>query len=123
MKQKIYIKPTKSSLIAGIIAVVLMLAFGIVFLVLLADEDSTVGMVFMSFWILFILLIGGIFLYKYKNYNNTDSADEAIFSSDENNEELQFDEKLRKLEALFKENLITEFEYRKKRAEILQSRW
>lgn len=119
-----YIKPSRASLIAGMIAVVIFLVFGIVFLFLLADESSSIGMIAVSVWIVFVLLIGGLFLYKFINYNKGNSADEEIFFSDEREEEVStFDERLRKLEALYKDKLITEAEYRKKRAEIMQSKW
>ncbi|MFT3844213.1 MAG: SHOCT domain-containing protein [Lacibacter sp.] len=124
MKKKMYIKPSRASLIAGMIAVVIFLVFGIVFLFLLADESSSVGMIAVSVWIVFVLLIGALFLYKFINYNKGNSGDEEFFFSDEREEEVPtFDERLRKLEALYKDKLITEAEYRKKRAEIMQSKW
>ncbi len=42
---------------------------------------------------------------------------------DENGEELPFDEKLRRLEALRKDGLITEAEYQAKRRSILDEQW
>jgi hypothetical protein len=54
-----------------------------------------------------------------------DAMDEAGFDIDRDEEgrELPFDEKLRRLDQLRKENLITEDEYQTKRREILNQRW
>lgn len=126
MKNKAYIKPTKPALIVGLIAVVAMLAFGIFFMRALAEDNSDIGMGFMSVWILFVLLIGGIFVYNLVNKNEKNSiAEEITFTQDQPHTETQhdFDSKLRKLELLRKDQLITEPEYRKKREEILNSKW
>ncbi len=126
MKNKAYIKPTKPALIVGLVAVVAMLAFGIFFMRALAGENSGIGMGFMSVWILFILLIGGIFVYNLVTKNDHNSiAEEISFTQDEllKEEQTDFDSRLRKLELLRKDQLITETEYRKKREEILNSKW
>ena len=126
MKNKAYIKPTKPALIVGLIAIVGMLAFGIFFMSLLAEENSEIGMGFMSVWILFVLLIGGIFVYNLVTKNDHNSiAEEITFTQDQPHTETQtdFDSRLRKLELLRKDQLITEPEYRKKREEILNSKW
>jgi len=126
MKNKAYIKPTKPALIVGLIAVVAMLAFGIFFMRALAEDNSGIGMGFMSVWILFVLLIGGIFVYNLVTKNDHNSiAEEISFTQDEplKEEQTDFDSRLRKLELLRKDQLITETEYRKKREEILNSKW
>lgn len=126
MKNKAYIKPTKPALIVGLIAMVAMLAFGVFFMRALAEDNSSIGMGFMSVWILFVLLIGGIFVYNLVTKNDHNSiAEEISFTQDEQlkEEQTDFDSKLRKLELLRKDQLITETEYRKKREEILNSKW
>ncbi len=54
-----------------------------------------------------------------------DALDEANIDlhHDEDGNELPFDEKLRRLESLRKEGLITEEEYQAKRHDILNDRW
>jgi hypothetical protein len=54
-----------------------------------------------------------------------DALDEAGVNVDRDRQgrELTFDEKLRRLDQLRKENLITEDEYQAKRREILDQRW
>lgn len=126
MKNKAYIKPTKPALVVGLIAMVGMLAFGIFFMSVLSEEGSGIGMGFMSIWILFVLLIGGIFVYNLVTKNDKNSiAEEISFTQDEplKDEQPDFDSKLRKLELLRKDHLITEPEYRKKREEIFNSKW
>jgi amino acid permease len=126
MKNKAYIKPSKPALVVGLIAVVLMLVFGIFFMRALIGEGSETGVGFIAIWMLFVLLIGAVFVYNLLNKNEKKSiAEEITFTEDESQRETQddFDTRLRKLELLRKDQLITEAEYRKKREEILSSKW
>lgn len=129
MAKKVYIKPTKPSLVVGMIVVVFMLLFGIFFMFLISSEpDSYIGIGFLSIWMLVLLLIGGTFLYNYINYdkNPSHSVAEEIQLDDSGLSEVSmigFDEKLRKLDQLKKENLITAVEYENKRKEILDEKW
>lgn len=126
MKNKAYIKPSKPALVVGLIAVVLMLAFGIFFMRALIGEGSEMGVGFIAIWMLFVLLIGAVFVYNLFNKNEkTSIAEEITFTQDQPQGETQgdFDTRLRKLELLRKDQLITEAEYRKKREEILSSKW
>jgi hypothetical protein len=129
MAKKAYIKPTKPSLVVGMIVVVFMLFFGIFFMSLISSEpDSHIGIGFLSIWMLVLLLIGGSFLYNYINYdkNPSHSVAEEIQLDDSSLSEssgISFDEKLRKLDQLKKENLITPVEYENKRKEILDEKW
>ena len=52
-----------------------------------------------------------------------DEADIHLGGPDQDGEELPFDEKLRRLERLHAEGLLTEAEYQRKRAEILSEKW
>jgi amino acid permease len=126
MKSKAYIKPSRPALIVGLIAVILMLIFGIFFMRVLMNEESGIGTGFISIWMLFLLLIGGVFVYNLSNKNDEKSiADEITFTHHPTQEEKEhdFDTKLRKLEMLRKDELINDQEYSKKRAEILNSKW
>jgi len=126
MKNKAYIKPTKPALIAGIIAIIGMLAFGVFFMKLLIDDGSSVGIGFIIIWFLFVLLIGAMFVYNLVNKNAEKSVGEEIsFTSDwsKNNTTIDFNTKLRALDALKKDKLISEEEFRNKRAEIMNSQW
>ncbi len=126
MKGKAYIKPSKPSLIAGLIVIVLMMGFGIFFMTLIAGEsESGVGMVFLSVWLLVCLVIAGSMLYNYfKNDDDAVIGSEITFTNDEKAEATNdIENKLRQLERLQKEKLITEEEYQSKRKAIMESEW
>ncbi len=122
--QKAYIRPTKSALIAGMIVVAAFLLLGIIMFFVLMHEGAYIGMVFMVFWVFIVLLIGGIYLYNYRNYDKNFENNVAgqIIMPNEVKED-DFDEKLRKLDKLKREGLINEAEFNKKRAEILDQKW
>jgi hypothetical protein len=125
MKQKVYIKPSKPSLVVGLIAIAAMIGFGIFFMTLIAgEEESRMGMVFLSIWLLIALLIAGSMLYNYFSKDKSPAiGSEIIFSDGEANDSTGFDERLRKLEGLRRERLISEEEYRTKRKEIMDGKW
>lgn len=125
MKQKAYIKPSKPSLVVGLIAIAAMIGFGIFFMTLIAgEEESRMGMVFLSIWLLIALLIAGSMLYNYFSKDASQAiGTEITFSDGETKESNSFDERLRKLEALRRDRLISEEEYRNKRKEIMDGKW
>jgi len=128
MRQRAYIKPTKASLVIGIIVTGFFAIFGIVFFGVLASEGSAIGMGFMIFWTLMVFVIGGTFIHSLVNYNKNEkipTAEVVDFPELVNKaeSEITFDEKLRKLEQLKKEGLISEHEYAEKRKEIINQKW
>lgn len=128
MRQKIYIRPTKSGLVIGLIAAIAMLAFGIIFFVVLSIEEAPIGQAFMAFWILIVLIICGYYIYSLVNYEDKpDSAlgEQIDIPDDLNTREIRtsFDDKLRKLNKLREEKLISEEEFATKRQEIMQQKW
>jgi hypothetical protein len=129
MKQKAYIKPTKPGLIAGLVVVIAFLAFGIFFFTLLSGEsDAYIGQTFLVIWFIVVLVIGGILVNNLINYdkNPGSSIAEEIEMPDALNTRdigISFDDKLRKIESLRKEGLISEQEYQSKRQEIMQQKW
>jgi hypothetical protein len=129
MKQKAYIKPTKPGLIVGLIVIIAFLAFGIFFFTLLSGEpDAYIGQIFLIIWIIIVLVIGGSFVNNLINYDKNPGssvAQEIEMPEAFNSREIgiSFDDKLRKLESLRKEGLISEQEYAVKRQEIMQQKW
>ncbi len=129
MKQKAYIRPTKPGLIVGLIVIIAFLAFGIVFFTLLSGEpDAYIGQIFLVIWIIVVLVIGGSFVNNLINYDKNPGssiAQEIEMPEASNSREIgiSFDDKLRKLENLRKEGLISEQEYAAKRQEIMQQKW
>lgn len=123
------VKTSPFSAVATLIFCFVMLIVGIVFLKgILPDEPLAV--IFMILWMIFC--IGGIIysiivLVSYSNDENKDIsliATDVIDIKDKDNEKvMDFDERLRKLESLKKDHLITEEEYRLKREEIFKEKW
>jgi hypothetical protein len=131
MAQKAYVRATKPALIVGIIAILAFLLFGIIFFFFLMKEGAAVGMIFMVFWIFVVMLMGGIFIYNLLNYNkNVESnvAEEIVIPDITRVQETMgivgdFADELRKLESLRREGIISEEEFKKKRAEIMERKW
>jgi hypothetical protein len=129
MRQRAYIKSTKSALVIGIIVVIAFIVFGIFFFSLLSGESgSEIGQTFMGFWFFILLIIGGIFVYNLINYDKNPGnsiAEEIDLPEDFGTKEggVSFDEKLRKLENLKKEGLINDAEFAAKRREIMEQKW
>lgn len=125
MNQKAVVRASRPALIVGIVVTAAFLLLGIFFLSLLVQEGSVVGMVFMGFWITMVLIIMGIYIYNLRNYKNIDKhiAEEIVLPNAIRTVGAGFDEKLRRIEDLRKSGLITEDEYRKKRAEIMDQKW
>ncbi len=127
MRNQAFIKPTRQSYKAGIIVAAFFLAFGAFFFYLMYDERSVVGQVFTAFWMLIIVFIIGALVYNLHKYNESekmtiDTIDMPDMSRD-SAAKIPFDEKLRKLEQLKMDGLISSPEYDSKRAEILKEKW
>lgn len=126
MKQRAFIKPTKANLVVGIIVTAFFAVFGIVFFAVLASEGSAIGMGFMVFWILMVFVMGGSFVYSLVKYNKNEemiTAEVIDLAEVDSKTAISFDEKLRKLEQLKKEGLISEKEFSIKRNEIMNQKW
>jgi len=125
MNQKAVVRASRPALIVGIVVTAAFLLMGILFFGLLAHEGSVVGMAFMGFWMVMVLIIMGIYIYNLKNYKNMDKniAGEIVLPGSMQTGEPAFDEKLRRIEDLHKSGLITEDEFRKKRSEIMDQKW
>lgn len=108
--------------IIGIIAGCGMLMFGLVFFWFLQDDGSIIGQVFMTFWMLMVILMIGYYVYNMKSQKASSVAMGEI-ELDLPSGSSTPEEKLRSLERLKKERLITEQEYLQKRAEIMEQRW
>lgn len=122
MSPKAYVRPGKMASVIGIIAAGVMLIFGIVFFGLLQEEGSGIGQIFVALWMLIIILMIAYYVYNLMSGKASSSAmaeiDLEMAESGHTAEE-----KLRSLERMKKDRLITEEEYRQKRQEILQQKW
>jgi len=129
MGQKIYVKPGKTALKVGMFVSALFFLFGLFFINLLIGEpDSHIGIGFLIFWLLVVGLIFRTFYVQYVNYDqpNPGGFNPVIdINSDLNSNAspISFDDKLRKLEELKKDKLISDREYNQKRIEIMEEKW
>lgn len=122
MSPKAYVRPGKMGSVIGIIAGCAMLLFGIVFFSLLRDDGSSIGQIFMVFWMLILIIIIAYNVYNLKSQKASSVAMEEI-ELDLSDSGSAMEEKLRSLERLKKEQLITEEEYLQKRKEFMQQKW
>ena len=122
MPQKISVRPNRASLVAGLITTGAFLVFGVVFLIVLAKERSWIGVGFLVFWIFCVLLMGGYLLHMLRSRRGVVEieVEPAPPAADQSPD---FAGRLRELESLRKDGLVTEDEYRTKRAEILGGKW
>lgn len=129
MGQKIYIKPGKTALKVGLFVSGLFFLFGIFFITLLTGEpESRIGIGFLIFWLAIVVLIFRTFWIQLANYekpnpgefNPTINIETDQFSK---GNPISFDEKLRKLDQIKKDRLITTAEYEQKRKEIMEEKW
>lgn len=124
MKSKINIRPTKPVTVMALVVAVAMALFGIFFLGLLIKEGAGVGIVFMIFWFIVLGVIIAYYIYNLKSRKGVveiETENEAAPPAGESAPD--FDGKLRKLEALKKDGLLTDEEYQAKRAEIMKKDW
>jgi hypothetical protein len=131
MPQKAVVRATKPALIAGLIVVLAFFIFGIVFFKILMEEGAGIGMIFMAFWLVVVVLMAGVLIHNWRNYdkNPERSAAEEIVLPDGTRVQTgagpgsDFNDKLRKLESLKKDGIISPEEFAKKRAEIMEQKW
>lgn len=122
MVQKINVRPTRPALVVGLIVTAAFLLFGVVFLIMMVKERSWIGVGFLAFWNLIILIMMVYVAYMLASRRTavdieTENFPPAAAAGPD------FDDTLRKLEALKKDGLISDEEYRAKRAEIMNRAW
>ena len=122
MSPKAFVRPGKIASVMGIVVGIVMLILGMIFFSFLQNDGSDIGQVFMAFWMLILIMIIAYYLYNL-NSQNSASAAMAEIELDMQNSGSSGEEKLRSLERLKKEQLITEEEYQQKRKEIMQQKW
>ncbi len=130
--KKVYVRPSKSMLTVGLVVSLVFLLFGIVFFFVLSAEGAVIGQVFMGFWMFIVLLMAGFYAYQLTHYDDPVRSsplhigimnDGSGTSGAADDLKLDFDARLRKLEGLKKDGLISNQEYEKKRAELMEEKW
>ena len=125
------IRPSPLASVVGIVAGIVFLAFG---LLLMADDTENAGgqeliNMFKVIWVVFCI---GIIVYNFKNLSTFSSQDkerlaptagEVIEIEPGEPGAMDFETRLRKLEALRRDGLVNEEEFKKKRREIMDEKW
>ena len=130
---KTFLSPSKPVSAGSFIILILLLFFGIGFAVIVGNvlSENDVPSIIRVFFFLFIIMwIGGVvfmLIYHAKNYNSEKGISLIDINSETGIENKGIQntpsERLRDLELLKKDGLITEKEYEEKRAQILGERW
>lgn len=131
MPRKAFVRTTKPALRASLALVAAFFIIGVVLLSIFAREGAGIGVGFMVFWLFIVAVMGGTVLHNLRTYDKNAESQivEEILIPDEpagtagQAEEAGFADKLRQLEALRKDGLISEAEYTAKRAEIMARKW
>jgi hypothetical protein len=130
---KISLTPSKPVSAGSFVMLIFLLVFGIGFAIIVGsvlsenDAPSFVKAFFFLFIIMWIGTVSFMLIYHAKNYKSEKgiSLIDIHTDSEINNSEMQRTpaERLRDLESLKKEGLITEKEHEQKRAQILSDNW
>ncbi|MBN2199815.1 MAG: SHOCT domain-containing protein [Candidatus Aminicenantes bacterium] len=132
-KKSAAVRPSPLTSILGIVVGVVGLIFGIAFVSSTSGDSEAQGPINIFFLIWFGVCIGGI-IYSLVNLSSYSKSERrkipatsmdvvTMITDDPGPENLDFEAKLRKLEALKRDHLISEDEYDRKRSEILEDKW
>lgn len=114
--KRVRVKPSKSQSFVGMIG-------GVVFVFIGFGMIPRIGM-FGIFWTIMAMVIAGMHAYNYFSDKGVASWEMDVEASPQvSNREEDFETKLRKLNRLKEDGLITESEFEKKRADIMKSEW
>lgn len=125
MARKIYLKPphpTRTMLWAQIIIGALFLPFGVALLSTAEGAARPFAIIFLVIWVVGCVAIM-VNAAKWLRLVKKGSIEVGEIAGVDGETAGGFAEKLRDLEALKKDGLITESEYQRKRAEIIQEKW
>ncbi len=136
MTHKVHITPGRAQAKIGIVIAAMFLLFGLVFgfVVLQETPDSEGGLKILmgAFFLLWVVACSSMIIFyvrilsKSKNPEDQSLVDfqyEASGVADTSGLDNDFAKRLRHLEELKREGLITEAEYRDKRAQIMAEKW
>ncbi len=126
MDSRTYVRPSRASGFVLIVFGFLFLVFGVVLLLSAEGEAKPYAIMFLVIWVSVCLyMIGfGFYILRGKVPPAVLTLDtSAAPHGEENGSGIDFELKLKRLEKLRKENLITEDEYRHKREEIMNEKW
>lgn len=125
MTRKVYLKPpppTRTILLAQIILAVLFLPFGMVFVIVSEGEARPLIIMFAVIWAAgcIAIIVTAVKALRLVKEGKIEIAEIAVTTGET---ESAFAVRLRDLEALKKDGLVSDGEYQRKRAEIMQEKW
>ncbi len=128
MSRKVYVKPpptAKTMFVAQIVIGTLFIVFGIGLFIAIYNELGEALPFVALFFLIWTAVCSVIIAQAVKTLRliNKGKIEIAEFDNSAGWEEGSFAAKLRDLEALKKDGLISDEEYQKKRAEIMQGKW
>ncbi len=125
------LRPSPLASVAGIVGGVLGLGIGIVFLAAVPSEPGPEGLR-NFFFLIWFLVCGGIILYYVRNLASFKkgeaatvplTASEVVEMEQGESAAMDFAARLRRLEGLRKDGLVSEEEFQAKRKQILDEKW
>ena len=128
---KISLTPGRTVSAGSIVGLIFLLLFGIGFAAVVGNvlvENEASPMIIYLFSVIIIAWIGTVLfmlVYHIKNLNRAKGLSLIDINTEPDNNEVKRTpmQSLRELELLKKDGLITEIEYQKKRAQLLDERW
>ena len=125
MQNKMRVRPTRAVSIMGLVVAGAMLIFGIFFLRAVTKDSGGESGPAIGFMVLWFIVLGVIIVYGIYNLTSRKGVVEIDVEPKTPDAKAapDFDERLRKLEALKKDGLVTDEEYRIKRNEIMSEKW
>lgn len=128
--QQLRVIPGRAASLIQVVLGIVFLLFGIVFLYFRVAEvtEPELRLLILLFGVLWIAVCGsisgyGIYSLKKRNAPLFTIESETDAGSCGDHDTPDFDTRLKKLESLKKEGIISEKEYRQKRAEIMEEKW
>ncbi len=125
MPQKMRVRPTKAVTWMGLAAALAMLVFGVFFLNLVTKDGGGEPGPAGAFMLVWFVVLGIIIVYGIYNLTSRKGVVEidAESSAPDAKPNPDFDDRLRKLESLRKDGLVTDEEFAAKRAQIMAEKW
>ena len=122
MTQKVYAKPPKTIFVAQIVIIPLFMIFGLVLLIIADREVRVFLAIFVVIWEAgcIAILVNAVKALKLMRNGKIEVAEISGMVVEEGG---SFAAKLRDLETLKTDGLISDDEYREKRAEVMQEKW
>ena len=122
MTQKVYAKPLKTIFVAQVVIIPLFMIFGLVLFSFADREVMLYVAIFLLIWeaACIALLVNAVQVLRRIKNGKIEVAEISSMDGEEGN---SFAAKLRDLDGLTKDGLISDEEYRKKREEILKAKW